>query len=212
LLLPVWYPILDTKLIQAQNLSLLQISRIWLDAGAKILQFRHKQESSWQAEQVETLHALADLCQEFSALLVVNDRADMAKLAGAALHLGQTDLAPLLARKVVGPLPIGLSTHNLQQLRQADQQPVEYLAIGPIFTTTSKQNPDPQVGLENLPELRRVTSKPLVAIGGITLQTAASVLDAGIDSIAVIGDLFPLGRGIDGVKERAHQWAQWNRR
>src|SRR5262249_51808870 len=124
--------------------------------------------------------------------LVVNDRADLAVLFGAILHLGQDDLPPAAARRVTGPnVRIGFSTHNETQLRSADAEPVDYLAIGPIFGTASKQNPDPVVGIRELARLRPLTAKPLVAIGGITRSNATAVIDAGADSVAIIGDLFP---------------------
>jgi len=101
---------------------------------------------------------------------------------------------------------IGFSTHNQRQLRDGDAEPVDYLAIGPIFETGSKQNPDPVVGLEQLGVLRRITSKPLVAIGGIALERAQSVLAAGADSIAVIGDLYPNPLTKAALRARAEQW------
>jgi len=123
---------------------------------------------------------------------VVNDRADVAKLLNAALHLGQDDLAPANARRIL-PAPgiIGFSTHNEQQLLAGNLEPVDYLAIGPIFPTRSKLNPDPIVGIDRLRALRKLTPKPLVAIGGITRELAPQVFEAGADSVAVISDLFP---------------------
>ena len=137
----------------------------------------------------------------------MNDRADFAKLLGAALHLGQDDLAPADARKILpaGSI-IGFSTHNREQLRAGDAEPVDYLAIGPIFATGSKQNPDPVVGLPELRSLRLLTKKPLVAIGGITRETAESVLDAGADSLAVIGDLYPQSLNKSELRKRAEEW------
>jgi thiamine-phosphate pyrophosphorylase len=108
------------------------------------------------------------------------------------VHLGQDDLAPADARRIL-PAPgiIGFSTHNEQQLRAGDAEPVDYLAIGPIFPTRSKLNPDPIVGVDQLRHLRTLTQKPLVAIGGITRELAPQVFEAGADSVAVISDLFP---------------------
>jgi thiamine-phosphate pyrophosphorylase len=134
-------------------------------------------------------------------LFVVNDRADVALLLNAALHLGQDDLAPSDARRILPAASvIGFSTHNEQQLRAADAEPVDYLAIGPIFATASKQNPDPVVGIDGLRTLRALTEKPLVAIGGITRESAPQVFEAGADSIAVIGDL------MSDVRARAAEW------
>ena len=123
--------------------------------------------------------------------LIMNDRADLCIAAGFdGVHVGQDDLAPEGARRVVGPERIvGVSTHNLEQLREADASPADYIAFGPIFGTTAKQSPDPVVGLEGLRAARAVTTKPLVAIGGITRAKVKAVMDAGADSVAVISDL-----------------------
>jgi thiamine-phosphate pyrophosphorylase len=170
-----------------------------LEAGAKILQYRNKQFFSRAA--FDDASRIAELCRQANALFVINDRADVAMLLNAALHLGQDDLAPSDARRILpaGSI-IGFSTHNEQQLRAGDLEPVDYLAIGPIFTTASKVNPDPVVGLERLRALRALTRKPLVAIGGITRELAPQVFRAGADSVAVIGDLFP------NPRERATEW------
>ncbi len=139
-------------------------------------------------------------------MLVVNDRADVAKMFGAGLHLGQHDLSPSDARKMTGDrITIGFSTHNEQQMRDAASQPADYLAFGPIFATLSKENPDPVVGLDGLRRVRALTARPLVAIGGITRSNARSVLDAGADSVAVIGDLYPEDGAIDA---RVREWVR----
>jgi len=138
------------------------------------------------------------------ATLVVNDRADLAKLFGAALHLGQDDLLPTIARRVVGPdTTVGFSTHNEAQLRDACTESADYLALGPIFGTATKENPDPTVGLDELRRLRPISSRPLVAIGGITRTNAIQVIEAGADSVAVIGDLFPED---DNIRARTEEW------
>ncbi|HEV2690782.1 MAG TPA: thiamine phosphate synthase [Bryobacteraceae bacterium] len=170
-----------------------------LEAGARIVQFRHKQFFS--REVFEDARRIANLCRSAGALFVVNDRADIAMLLGAGLHLGQDDLPPAEARRLMpaGSI-IGFSTHNESQLRAADREPVDYLAIGPIFATGSKQNPDPVVGVEELRRLRALTNKPLIAIGGITRENALAVFEAGADSIAVIGDLSGEPRA------RAEEW------
>lgn len=123
---------------------------------------------------------------------MINDRVDIALMIGAAgVHLGQEDLPPQAARKLLGPNAIiGFSTHTLEQAVEAAKMPVDYIAFGPIFPTSTKENPDPTVGLERLREIREATGKiPLVAIGGITRENAASVFEAGADSIALISDL-----------------------
>jgi len=183
--IPRFYPVLD-----ADRISAIPAAEALLAAGARILQFRHK--SFFSQKAFEEASRIAELCRSAGALFIVNDRADIAKLLDAGLHLGQDDLAPQDARRIL-PVPnvIGFSTHNEQQLRAGDAEPVDYLAIGPIFATRSKQNPDPVVGLERLRTLRSLTRKPLVAIGGITRELAPQVFEAGADSVAIIGDLFP---------------------
>ena len=123
--------------------------------------------------------------------LIMNDRADLCIAAGFdGVHVGQDDLSPEGARLVVGPKRIvGFSTHNLDQLMQADAGPADYIAYGPVFATSTKLNPDPVVGLDGLRAARAATKKPLVAIGGITRANVASVLEAGADCVAVISDL-----------------------
>jgi thiamine-phosphate pyrophosphorylase len=181
--LPAFYPILD-----ADRISAVPAAEALLEAGARILQFRHK--SFFSRSAFQDASRIAELCRSAGALFVVNDRADIAMLLNAGLHLGQDDLSPADARRILPtPTIIGFSTHNEDQLRAADLEPVDYLAIGPIFATGSKQNPDPVVGLDRLRALRTLTSKPLVAIGGITRANARSVIDAGADSVAVISDL-----------------------
>jgi thiamine-phosphate pyrophosphorylase len=123
--------------------------------------------------------------------LIMNDRADLCLAAGFdGLHIGQDDLSPESARKIIGPARwLGVSTHNPDQLAAADKTSADYLAIGPVFATTSKPNPDPVVGLEGIRRARELTRKPLVAIGGITRGNARSVIEAGADAVAVISDL-----------------------
>jgi thiamine-phosphate pyrophosphorylase len=176
--LPAFYPIVDA----------VPAAEAMLDAGARILQFRHK--SFFSRTAFEAASRISELCRIAGALFIVNDRADIAMLLDAGLHLGQDDLAPADARRIMpaGSI-IGFSTHNERQLLAGDAEPVDYLAIGPIFATGSKQNPDPVVGVEGLRTLRTLTQKPLVAIGGITRQLAPQVFEAGADSVAVIGDL-----------------------
>lgn len=193
--LPPFYPIVSS----------FESAEVLLEAGARIIQFRHKMFFSRAA--FEEASRIAELCRQAGALFVVNDRADIAKLLDAALHLGQDDLAPRDARTIL-PVPavIGFSTHNEQQLRAADLEPVDYLAVGPIFATGSKLNPDPVIGTERLRALRALTQKPLVAIGGITRESAPQVFAAGVDSIAVIGDLYPPDWTPASLRARAKEW------
>jgi len=183
--LPAFYPILD-----ADRVSAIPAAQVLLEAGVQILQYRKK--SFFSREALEEAQRIAELCERAGAQFVVNDRADMAMLLNAALHLGQDDLSPADARRILPASSIiGFSTHNEHQLRAGEAEPVDYLAIGPIFATGSKQNPDPVVGLDRLRMLRQLTQKPLVAIGGITRDLAPKVFEAGADSVAIIGDLFP---------------------
>jgi thiamine-phosphate pyrophosphorylase len=188
-MLPRFYPILDTGAAVARGLDPVRAAGEILAGGARILQFRHKEFLSRQA--FEWLEEIAKLTASAGAMLVVNDRADLARLFGAALHLGQDDLPPSAARRVVGPdAVIGYSTHNEAQLRAAADEPADYLALGPLFGTATKQNPDPTVGLAELRRLRPLTSRPLVAIGGITRANATGVIQAGADAVSVIADIF----------------------
>ena len=201
-MLPRFYPILDTEIAVRHGFDPVKAAEEILGAGASILQFRHKAFLS--RETFGKMERIAALCREAGVTFVVNDRADLAYLMGAALHVGQHDLPPAAARRITGPETlIGFSTHNERQLRAAQSEPVDYLALGPIFGTGSKQNPDPLVGLEELRRLRPLTTRPLVAIGGITRDNARQVLAAGANSLAVIGDLFPE----DGnLRARVEQW------
>lgn len=199
--LPAFYPILDTAVAARRRVALVDAAREMVDAGVSILQIRHKGFLS--REVLEATEKIAKMCRERAVTFVVNDRADVARLVGAGLHLGQDDLPPLGARKVMGSeLVIGFSTHREAQLRAAADEPVDYVALGPIFGTATKENPDPVVGLDELRRLRPLTKRPFVAIGGITRQNANAVFEAGADSVAVIGDLFPeSGKLGDRVKE-----------
>lgn len=199
--IPAFYPILDVTVAARCGAGAVSAAREILDAGAGILQFRHK--GFFSREVFLEIETIAKLC-EGRAMFVVNDRADVAKLVGAAVHLGQEDLTPRDARVVMGADgKIGYSTHNEMQLRTGLDEPADYLALGPIFGTATKENPDPMVGLAELKRLRALCDRPLVAIGGITRANARSVIEAGADSLAVIGDLFPA----DGsVGKRAKEW------
>jgi thiamine-phosphate pyrophosphorylase len=190
MILPRFYPILDTEVSLRHRIDPMDAARQILEAGVRILQFRHKGFLSREA--FTWLEQIAKMTGAAGATLVVNDRADLAKLFGAALHLGQDDLLPSIARRVVGSdTMVGYSTHNEAQLRAACAEPADYLALGPVFGTVTKENPDPTVGLDELRRLRPLSNRPLVAIGGITRVNAIQVLEAGADSVAVIGDLFP---------------------
>ena len=157
-------------------------------AGVTLLQYRNKSGNAREMlDQALQLKRLVGA----HVKLIMNDRADLCLAADFdGLHVGQDDLSPEAARRIIGPDRwLGVSTHNPDQLAEADKTSADYLAIGPVFATSSKSNPDPVVGLEGVRRAREVTRKPLVAIGGITRANARSVIDAGADSVAVISDL-----------------------
>jgi thiamine-phosphate pyrophosphorylase len=161
------------------------------DAGVEILQYRNKQDAD------ETVAEDARVIREAAGAmkLILNDRVALAARIGwDGVHVGQEDLPAREARKLVGPAAwVGLSTHNETQLRAANLEPVNYIAIGPVFATASKANPDPVIGLEGVRRALSLTNKPLVAIGGITAETAAAVIEAGADAVAVIAAIFAPG-------------------
>jgi thiamine-phosphate pyrophosphorylase len=203
--LPRVYPILDSEVLARRGIALETAAAAFLEGGAGILQVRHK--GHWNRETFASAKRIAMLCREAGAQFVVNDRADIALLLDAALHIGQDDLAPRDARKVMGPdAIIGFSSHNVEQLCAAGGEPVDYVALGPIFGTLSKLNPDPVVGVEELRRCRNLIEKPLVAIGGITLENARDVWQAGADSVAVIAGLVPETASARGLRERMEQW------
>ena len=208
-MLPTVYPIVDTATLAQFDFDVVEFAAALLDGGARLLQFRHK--GPFEARQIEQLHAVAALCRDMGAQLVVNDRADMAKLVDAGLHIGQGDMNPAQARAIVGAAMLGLSTGNVEQMRAARSEPVDYVALGPIFATNSKADADPAVGLTILKACRTLTARPLVAIGGITLDNARGVLDAGADSVAVIRGMIPGGADRDRtwpsqVRARMGEW------
>ena len=184
---PFVYPIVDAARLRGRDAAC--VVDTLARAGARLVQLRVKglADRPWLALARAALAA----ARASGTRLVVNDRADIARLVGAdGLHVGQDDLTGTAARQVVGPeMLLGVSTHHLDQLAAAAAEPVDYVAIGPVFATASKDNPDPVVGLEMVRRARAVTSRPLVAIGGITRANARSVVEAGADGVAVISDL-----------------------
>ena len=187
--LPKFYPILDTAVLAARQCPLAITAEVLLEAGVRILQYRHKED--WTQTHFDEAKRLAEMCQDAGVLFVLNDRADFAKLLKSALHLGQEDMSPTAARKIVSDEVMGYSTHNAAQMKLGDTEPVEYLSIGPIFATNSKLRPDPVVGIAGLKTARSLTKKQLCAIGGITLQNAKEVFAAKADSVALISGFLP---------------------
>jgi thiamine-phosphate pyrophosphorylase len=185
--LPRLYTILDTRLLPDAG-ALYTVAEELISSGVSLIQYRNK---SGNAPQM--LDHARELKRRIGgqAKLIMNDRADLCLAAEFdGVHVGQDDLMPESVRKIIGPNRLlGVSTHNPEQLQEADLTSADYLAIGPVFSTSSKANPDPVVGLEGVRRARQLTRKPLVAIGGITRANAASVIEAGADSVAVISDL-----------------------
>jgi thiamine-phosphate pyrophosphorylase len=189
MIIPRLYAIIDAEVLAARGVSLTAFARELRAAGVSLVQYRDKSGSP-QA----VLRAAAILRETFSTTpcrLILNDRADLAVLANFdGVHVGQGDLSPADARRVVGSERIvGVSTHTDEQVRIASQSCVDYVAIGPVFATGTKPDASPVVGLEGVRRARALTTKPLVAIGGITSANARSVIDAGADSVAVISAL-----------------------
>jgi thiamine-phosphate pyrophosphorylase len=185
--LPRLYAILDAACFPDAALMFAAAEEL-AAAGVTLLQYRNKPGNARQMlDEARELRARLGA----NVKLIMNDRADLclaAKYDG--LHVGQDDLLPESARHIIGPARwLGVSTHNPEQLAEADKTSADYLAIGPVFATTSKTNPDPVVGLEGIRRARGLTRKPLVAIGGITRANARSVIEAGADAVAVISDL-----------------------
>jgi thiamine-phosphate pyrophosphorylase len=203
--LPRIYPILDTGTFEARGFSVARAAAALLEGGAGILQLRHKQH--WGRAVFDAARDIARMCREAGALFIVDDRADIAMLLDAGLHVGQDDLPPRDARRLMGSEPvIGFSSHNVQQVCAAGGEPVDYVAFGPIFTTASKRNPDPVTGIEALKHCRALMEKPTVAIGGITRETAPALWTAGADSVAVIGDLLPAELTSVSLRQRMEEW------
>jgi thiamine-phosphate pyrophosphorylase len=206
--LPRIYPIVDTATLQRLNLPAITAAEALIEGGARILQLRHK--AFWSRETFHLAEAIAAICKSAGVLFVVNDRADYAALLGSALHIGQDDLTPTDARRVLGNQAIlGYSTHTPEQMRSAeenDTHTIDYLAFGPMFSTVSKERPDPTVGIEGLKVIRALTRKPLVAIGGITRDNAFTCWNAGADSVAVIADLYPTPCTKITLRDRMAEW------
>jgi thiamine-phosphate pyrophosphorylase len=188
--LPRFYPILDAACFPTPEL-LLQAAEQLMSAGVEIVQYRNKLSDAGavlaQARSLRERRAAS----RASVRLIMNDRADLCLAAEFdGVHVGQDDLSPESARGIIGlERWLGVSTHNPQQVAEADKTSADYVAIGPVFATASKSNPDPVIGPAGVRQARALTNKPLVAIGGITRENCHSVINAGADSVAVISDL-----------------------
>lgn len=186
--------IVDVEAAERRGRRPIDVARGIVAGGATFLQLRAKTMAS--GALLELAVAVAEVAHQAGALLIVNDRADIARLAGAdGVHVGQDDLSPGAVRRIVGDeMILGLSTHTVEQLDAGSREPIDYMAIGPVFKTTSKATGYSERGIEMVREAaRRARAIPLVAIGGVTIDTAPSVIEAGAASVAVIGDLLSTG-------------------
>jgi len=186
--------IVDVEASERAGWRAIDVARALVAGGATFLQLRAKTMAS--GALLDLAAAIAEIAHGAGAQLIVNDRADIARLAGAdGVHVGQDDLSPGAVRRIVGDeMIVGVSTHTVEQLDAACREPIDYAAVGPVFKTTSKVTGYTERGVELVREAaRRASPIPLVAIGGVTLETAPSVIDAGAASVAVISDLLITG-------------------
>ena len=187
MLLPKIYPITDARL---SGISHIEQVKALFAGGARFIQVRDKHMNS--RELFDAMEECQETSRKHDAILIVNDRVDIVLALNAdGVHLGQDDLPPTEARKLLGAdAIIGFSTHSLEQAVEAIKLRVDYIAAGPIFPTRSKPNHDPVIGLKGLEKIRKAISNfPLVAIGGIGLENCRDVLSAGADSVAMISAL-----------------------
>src|SRR5580765_5429048 len=186
LVLPRLYVVLDAALVTDPDS---ECAQKLADAGVRMLQYRNKPASS--RELFESSRRLSSQLVPQGISFLVNDRADVASVVDATgVHVGQEDLSAEAAREVVGTGKwVGVSTHNLEQFERAAASSADYIAVGPVFCTSTKTNPDAVVGIDFIRRVRALTSKPIVAIGGITVDRAAELIRAGADSVAVAGDI-----------------------
>ncbi len=187
LTIPKIYPITDAQISKLSHAA--QVEKL-IDGGATFIQLREKYVAP--KDFYEAAKAALEIARRCGVKIIINDRVDIAlALKADGVHLGQDDLPPASARKILGDKAIiGFSTHNFAQAVEAVKMPIDYLAIGPIFATTTKENPDAVVGIEGLKKIRQSIGEfPLVAIGGINFENYRKVLEAGADSVAVISNL-----------------------
>jgi thiamine-phosphate pyrophosphorylase len=195
---PKLYAIVDRATLDARGVGVGEFARELREAGVPLVQYRDKVNGP--QEILRAARELEAAFEEVEVTRIMNDRADLAVLAGwDGVHVGQGDLTVEAARRVLGAGFVGMSTHNEEQVRAAVLSAPDYVAVGPVFATVSKLNPEPLVGLELVRRARALTELPIVAIGGITLGNARSVIEAGADCVAVIGGLFVEGRRVSEV-------------
>jgi thiamine-phosphate pyrophosphorylase len=198
-MIPRLYAIADAGVLAARSVALEHFARELQAAGVQLVQYRDKSGSPQTVLRAASV--LREIFSGTACRLILNDRADLAVLAAFdGVHVGQDDLPPDDARRVVRPGRIvGVSTHTDAQVRAADSTGADYIAIGPAFATGTKSDAEKVVGLEGIRRARALTSKPLVAIGGITRANARCVLSAGADSVAVISSLLAPGESVEHV-------------
>jgi thiamine-phosphate pyrophosphorylase len=197
--LPRLYPILDAGLLAARGHDLRWASEQMRAAGVELLQYRDKAGSPQSI--LQNASVIREVFSGANCRLMMNDRADLAVLANwGGVHVGQGDLSPDDARRVVGAVRwVGVSTHNEEQVRLADKSCADYIAVGPVFATGTKLDAEPVIGLDGVRRARALTTKSIVAIGGITRENARSVIEAGADSVALISALFVEGEPVAKV-------------
>jgi thiamine-phosphate pyrophosphorylase len=198
-MIPRLYAIADAGMLAARGVAIEDFARELRAAAVELVQYRDKRGSP--QEVLRGAAVLREVMAGSPCRLILNDRADLAVLAEFdGVHVGQGDLSPGHAHRVVGPDKIvGASTHTGEQVRAANLTSADYLAIGPAFATGTKPDAEQVVGLEGIRRARSLTTKPLVAIGGITRVNARSVIDAGADSVAVISALFAPDETVEQV-------------
>jgi thiamine-phosphate pyrophosphorylase len=205
--IPGLYAILDAESCARRGFALTAVAEAWRDAGVRLVQYRDKQATD--AAYVANAAVVKAVFEGSGAMLLLNDRVDLVGETGwDGVHLGQGDLSPSSARAVLGAGKIlGLSTHTALQVRVADGDDVDYIAVGPVFGTVTKLDAEPVVGVEGVVAARAVTRKPLVAIGGITLERVPQVVRAGADSVALISALLPpAGAGQKALRKSAQDF------
>jgi thiamine-phosphate pyrophosphorylase len=197
--LPRLYPILDAGFLATRGLEMRGVAEQMRAAGLRLLQYRDKAGSPEAV--LQNAAAIREIFAGADCRLILNDRADLAVLAAwDGVHVGQGDLSPEDARRVVGVERwVGVSTHMDEQVRLADASCADYVAVGPVFATGTKLDASPVIGLEGVRRARALTTKPIVAIGGITRANARRVIEAGADSVAVISALFVEGEPVEKV-------------
>jgi thiamine-phosphate pyrophosphorylase len=199
MIFPQLYPLIDASVLAERRMSIVKFGESLREAGVTLLQYRDKEARPQMV--LRNAEMIAEIFAGAGAKLIMNDRADFAMLAGFdGVHVGQGDLLPEDARRVVGVERwVGVSTHTDGQVRVADASCADYVAVGPVFATGTKLDAAPVIGLDGVRRARELTKKPIVAIGGITRANARGVIDAGADSVAVIGGLFVDDEAVEKV-------------